>query len=183
MSALLIPVRPQHVEVVSTNTLEGLSREFRFMIEEAEHRVRAAGLLIERFETKRTLQRCQSLYGKGRSQEICVAHDVPPEYAWPECPDGIVTNAVSNVQTWHGAFLAVDWIHPKLRWNAPPEYWRAVSRIIIPVGFTWGGTWPNLPDVPHYQHEKLPVGPRLADKADIRAGRFSVICARYGIAA
>ncbi len=173
--------KPRRIEVPAQSALDGVPVEFREMVEEAERRCWAAGTPVLRFETKRTLERCQFLYGKGRAVALCRAAGVPEPYAWPECPDGIVTNATSNVQTWHGAFLAVDWIHPKLRWDAPPSYWTSVAAIIKPVGFVWGGDWEHFPDRPHYQHAALPVGPRLADKADIRAGTREAICARYGI--
>jgi hypothetical protein len=174
-------VKPRRIEVPAQSGLDLLPREFREMVVEAERRCWAASLPVLRFETARTLARCQFLYGKGRTAEQLRAKGVPEMYAWPDCPDGIVTNATSNAKSWHGAYLAVDWIHPKLRWSAPRTWWRSVAAIIKPVGFTWGGDWVNLPDAPHYQHRALPSGPRLVDQQDIAATRQASIYLRYSI--
>jgi hypothetical protein len=170
------------IEVTASRAVDAMPREIREMIAEAERRCVAAEHPVLRFETVRSLARSQFLFGKARTVAQCEAAGVPTQYAWPTCPDGIVTKAPNNRSSWHGALCAIDWIHPTLRWGAPAKWWKDTADLIRPCGFTWGGAWLTMPDVPHYQHAALPSGPRLADKQDIANNNLPALWRRYLIA-
>jgi peptidoglycan L-alanyl-D-glutamate endopeptidase CwlK len=132
---------------------------------EAEAACRAAGLPVLRFETFRSRARQEWLYAQGR--------EVKP-------PERIVTKASSAVRSQHGYGLAVDFIHPRLHWGAPEQWWRDVAAIVVPCGLAWGGDWPTLPDLPHYQWARCPIAPRAVDRADYELGDLAAVWARYG---
>ncbi|WKW11811.1 M15 family metallopeptidase [Pseudogemmatithrix spongiicola] len=131
----------------------------------AEAACRESGLLVLRFETSRSRARQEWLYAQGR--------EVRP-------PERIVTKASSALRSWHGYGLAVDFIHPKLHWGAPEQWWQDVAAIVTPHGLAWGGDWPTLPDVPHYQWARCSIAPRVADRTDYARGDLAAVWARYG---
>lgn len=147
--------------------LDRLAPEMRALVEAAELACRDAGLPVLRFETFRSDARQAWLYAQGR--------EVKP-------PAHIVTKAKSAAASWHGFGLAVDFIHPTKFWNAPRQWWHDVAAIIAPLGFTWGGEWKTLPDVPHYQWRGCPLSPRAIDREDHAAGTIAAVWARYGAA-
>jgi peptidoglycan L-alanyl-D-glutamate endopeptidase CwlK len=65
-------------------------------------------------------------------------------------PDTPVTNASSNLYSWHGFGLAVDVISRKHDWNRPYEWFAAVADCFREQGCRWGGEW-KKPDLPHFQ--------------------------------
>jgi peptidoglycan L-alanyl-D-glutamate endopeptidase CwlK len=67
-------------------------------------------------------------------------------------PSRPVTNAPTNLYSWHGYALAVDVISEAHLW-APPEgdlWFRKVADIFKQYDCRWGGDWKN-PDLPHFQ--------------------------------
>ena len=107
----------------------------------------------------RTEEEQQKLYAKGRT--------VPN-------PDGIVTNAKSAYDSWHGFGLAFDWVFkdPKgnWTWNGMPgvfknemtglwkwnheldNKWHELGKVGAMFGLEWGGYWEKFrPDFPHFQ--------------------------------
>lgn len=146
-------------------SLDRLAPGMRALVEAAERACRDADLPVLRFETFRSDARQSWLFAQGR--------EVRP-------PDRIVTKAASAAASWHGFGLAVDFIHPTRFWNAPRAWWRAVAAIVAPLGFTWGGEWKTLPDVPHYQWRGCPISPRAVDRTSHAAGALDAVWARYG---
>lgn len=65
-------------------------------------------------------------------------------------PPSAVTNAMSNLYSWHGYGLAVDVIHRMKEWDAGDEWFHRVAEIFKRNGCKWGGDWRN-PDLPHFQ--------------------------------
>jgi len=65
-------------------------------------------------------------------------------------PGTPVTNARSNLYSWHGYGLAVDVIHETKGWDAGDEWFRQVARIFKRHRCKWGGDW-TKPDPPHLQ--------------------------------
>ena len=62
-----------------------------------------------------------------------------------------VTNASSNLYSWHGYGLAVDVIHATQGWSPERHGWfNAVAEIFKRHGCKWGGDWTS-PDPPHMQ--------------------------------
>ncbi len=133
-------------------------------IEAAEAACRAARLPVLRFETFRSRARQEWLYAQGRA--------VTP-------PNKVVTNASSAVRSWHAYGLAVDFIHPRLHWDAGRPWWEDIAALITPHGLAWGGDWVTLPDVPHFQWAGCPIAPRAVDRADYERGQLDAVWRRY----
>jgi len=73
-------------------------------------------------------------------------------------PDAPVTNAKSNLYSWHGYGLAVDVIHAKLEWSASEDWFSSVAVVFRKFGCKWGGDWTS-PDLPHFQWGKCKPSP------------------------
>lgn len=75
-------------------------------------------------------------------------------------PDRPVTNAPSNLHSWHGFGLAVDVVHAQKFWSPPggDAWFRQVGEIFKKHGCTWGGDW-RMADLPHFQWGRCPAGP------------------------
>ena len=65
-------------------------------------------------------------------------------------PQSPVTNAMSNLYSWHGYGLAVDVIHRTKEWGAGDAWFRKVADVFKRNGCKWGGDW-RSPDLPHFQ--------------------------------
>ena len=61
-----------------------------------------------------------------------------------------VTNAQSNVFSWHGYGLAVDVIHRTKEWSVPEAWFEQVAVVFKKHGCKWGGDW-KARDLPHFQ--------------------------------
>lgn len=87
------------------------------------------------YETYRSAELQSIYYARGRT--------VRP----PTTP---VTNAMSNLYSWHGYGLAVDVIHAQKEWDAGRDWFERVAAIFKAHGCKWGGDW-TKPDLPHMQ--------------------------------
>jgi peptidoglycan L-alanyl-D-glutamate endopeptidase CwlK len=96
------------------------------------------------YETYRSNELQQAYYARGR--------DNPPP------PAQTVTNARTNLYSWHGYGLAVDVIHTRLGWDAGDKWFRDVAEIFKKHGCKWGGDW-TKPDTPHFQWGKCKPSP------------------------
>lgn len=94
-------------------------------------------------EAVRTFERQSFLYGFGRE--------------WDD-GRGIVTNAASNLTSWHGYGLAVDIIHVEKGWDAGDKWFRLLGDTYKAHGCKWGGDW-HHPDLPHGQWGKCKDSP------------------------
>jgi peptidoglycan L-alanyl-D-glutamate endopeptidase CwlK len=65
-------------------------------------------------------------------------------------PLGKVTNARSNLYSWHGYGLAVDVISRRYGWDRSEEWFRKVAGYFAQCGCKWGGDW-KMKDLPHFQ--------------------------------
>jgi peptidoglycan L-alanyl-D-glutamate endopeptidase CwlK len=65
-------------------------------------------------------------------------------------PDAAVTNAKSNLYSWHGYGLAVDVISKSQGWNRPESWFAQVAECFRAAGCRWGGEW-KMKDLPHFQ--------------------------------
>ena len=75
-------------------------------------------------------------------------------------PYKTVTNAPTNLHSWHGFGLAVDVVHRTKYWS-PPEgdvWFQKVAAIFKKHGCTWGGDW-RMADLPHFQWDRCSPGP------------------------
>jgi len=123
--------------------------------------------LTRLFETFRTNKRQQHIYGFGRDYDD---------------GRGIVTKAYDASWSWHGYGLAIDIIHPTLRWNAPQDWWEQLAKDFEFAGLRAGRRFKRMPDSPHAQwllKGLCPVSPTAQDRADHRAGRIAEVWKRY----
>jgi hypothetical protein len=71
-----------------------------------------------------------------------------------------VTNAPTNMHSWHGFGLAVDVIHQDKFWSPPegPVWFQKVAAIFKRHGCNWGGDWTQA-DLPHFQWGRCAASP------------------------
>ena len=118
-----------------TRDLAYLAPLFGLAVQAAAAECRAKGLSAMVYETYRSNELQAVYYTRGRI--------VKP----PPTP---VTNAMSNLYSWHGYGLAVDVIHQEKEWNVSPRWFADVADIFKRHGCKWGGDW-TTKDLPHFQ--------------------------------
>jgi len=122
-------------KVKVTRDLGELAPRFREAVEGAIARCNAAGLDAIVYETFRSPELQAAYYARGRTE-------VPPH--------ATVTNAQSNLFSWHGYGLAVDVISRKHGWGQPEDWFAKVAEHFRAAGCRWGGEW-RMKDLPHFQ--------------------------------
>lgn len=132
-------MRPPPPEVPSDRSTGSLAPKFR----DAVNAILADMGDAKISEGLRTFERQSYLYGFGR------------EY---DDGRGIVTNASSNLTSWHGYGLAVDIVHATLEWDAGDKWFRLLGDTAKAHGCSWGGDWFH-PDLPHVQFGTLKDSP------------------------
>jgi peptidoglycan L-alanyl-D-glutamate endopeptidase CwlK len=115
--------------------LDALAPKFAAAVREALARCTADGLHAIVYEANRSAELQALYYERGRSV-------VPPSYT--------VTNARSNLFSWHGYGLAVDVIHEAKGWDAAASWFAQVADHFRAAGCRWGGEW-KFKDLPHFQ--------------------------------
>ena len=137
-----------------TDDLQYLAPAFRAAVERAIAECNAPpnNLNADVYETFRSNELQQVYYQRGRS--------VKP----PETP---VTNASTNLYSWHGYGLAVDVIHKTKGWGAGDAWYRQVADVFKKHGCKWGGDWTS-PDKPHFQWGKCKPSPSAIARELIR---------------
>jgi peptidoglycan L-alanyl-D-glutamate endopeptidase CwlK len=120
-----------------TNKLDYLAPRFRAAVEAAIAECNSPPNSLDAMviETYRTNDLQALYYQRGRT--------VKP-------PDRPVTNAFTNLSSWHGYGLAVDVIHKTQRWNVDEKWFRDVAAIFKKHDCKWGGDWKSA-DPPHFQ--------------------------------
>lgn len=132
-------------ELMVNRDLERLAPEFARAVGKAIAACRAANLDAMVYEGMRS-QALQAMYfQRGRT--------VKP-------PSRPVTNAPTNMHSWHGFGLAVDVVHRTKFWSPPggERWFEDVGAIFKQHGCTWGGDW-TMADLPHFQWGRCPAGP------------------------
>ncbi|HEY2709891.1 MAG TPA: M15 family metallopeptidase [Caulobacteraceae bacterium] len=116
------------------------------------------------FEGMRTQARQAFLYAQGRTK-----------------PGPKVTNAPTNVTSWHGFGLAVDVVHATKFWEPfgkdqkKNEQWFAdVAAVFKATRCNWGGDWTH-PDTPHMQWGKCPASPTDQIRATLKSGGLPAV--------
>lgn len=132
-------MRPPPPEVPCDRSVATLAPKFRAAVEAILAQLGDAKIA----EATRTFQRQSFLYGFGRDYDD---------------GRGIVTNAASNLTSWHGYGLAVDIIHATREWDVPDAWFRLLGDVAKAHGCDWGGDW-HHPDRPHIQWGTLRDSP------------------------
>ena len=130
-------------EPTVTNTLETLAPKFKKAVEDAIEECNDAGLDAIVFETYRSKVLQELYYARGRTV-------IPPKNK--------VTNASSNIYSWHGFYLACDVISKSKEWKRPESWFKQVADIFKSHGCKWGGDWKSK-DLPHMQWGKCKPSP------------------------
>ena len=133
---------------------ELLAPLFRLAVNAAIAECNANGLDAVVYETYRSNELQAIYYMRGRT--------VRP-------PQETVTNAMSNLYSWHGYGLAVDVIHRTKEWSAGDAWFRHVAEIFKRHGCKWGGDWRN-PDLPHFQWGLCRASPSDRARELLRTG-------------
>jgi peptidoglycan L-alanyl-D-glutamate endopeptidase CwlK len=118
-----------------TGDMTLLAPAFRAAVEHSIAECIAKGLDAIVYETYRSNELQALYYTRGRT--------VRP-------PSQPVTNAMSNLYSWHGYGLAVDVIHRKKEWDAGDAWFEQVAVVFERNGCKWGGHWRSR-DLPHFQ--------------------------------
>lgn len=84
-------------------------------------------------------------------------------------PNSTVTNAISNLYSWHGYGLAVDVIHRTKQWGPGDAWFQKVAEIFKKHGCKWGGDWKQK-DLPHFQWGLCKPSPSDAARELMRTG-------------
>jgi hypothetical protein len=146
-------------ESLVSRELDLLAPKFRAAVEAAIRECQAAGLDAYVYEAYRSQQLQAMYYARGRTV-------IPPTRP--------VTNAHSNLYSWHGYGLAVDVISRSRGWSVPYSWYAQVAEIFIRHGCKWGGHWKNV-DLPHFQWGKCKPSPsELAREIIAREGVVGV---------
>jgi peptidoglycan L-alanyl-D-glutamate endopeptidase CwlK len=118
-----------------TRDLDELAPMFREAVERAIAACKEAGLDAMVYETFRSPELQAAYFARGRTE-------IPPH--------ATVTNAQSNLASWHGYGLAVDVISRKNGWDQPEDWFSRVAEHFRAAGCRWGGEW-KMKDLPHFQ--------------------------------
>ena len=152
---------PSAAKVVSD--LSFLAPRFAAAVKLAVAECAALGLEAVVYETYRTDALAKVYYAKGRTT-----------------PGKIVTRAQDNVHSHHGFGVGVDVIHARLRWDAPPDWWRKMAAVFKRHSCKWGGDWRSFQDLPHFYWDQFPDSPSDADRRLLAESGLIAIWEKYG---
>lgn len=142
-----------------------LAPAFRFAVEKAVSAcVVKHGLDVYVYEAYRSQELQEIYYARGRT--------VKPPYQ-------PVTNARSNLHSWHGFGLAVDVISRSKKWDAGADWFAAVAAVFKKHGCDWGGDWRQV-DLPHMQWGTLRASPSERARELLRTGGFEAVWKEVG---
>jgi peptidoglycan L-alanyl-D-glutamate endopeptidase CwlK len=133
-----------------------LAPRFRDAVQNALAACNARGLDAMVYETYRTQELQAAYYARGRTI-------IPPIET--------VTNAPSNLYSWHGFGLAVDVISASKGWSVDGRWFEEAARCFRAHGCRWGGEW-KQPDLPHFQWGVCKPSP--SDQARVMLARGGV---------
>jgi peptidoglycan L-alanyl-D-glutamate endopeptidase CwlK len=89
-------------------------------------------------------------------------------------PLATVTNASSNLFSWHGFGLAVDVISRRHGWNRPESWFVDVALSFKKFGCKWGGDW-KMKDLPHFQWGLCKPGPSDRAREILRSENMTAV--------
>lgn len=147
-----------------TQTLDVLAPKFRDAVSKAIAECEAKGLDAMVYETYRSQELQSAYYARGRTE-------IPPH--------GTVTNAASNLYSWHGYGLAVDVISKSAGWDKPESWFEEVAEIFRAAGCRWGGEW-KMKDLPHFQWSACKPSPSDHARELIAGGGFHAVWEAVG---
>ncbi|MEO8561805.1 MAG: M15 family metallopeptidase [bacterium] len=153
-------------EVAVEHGLAVLAPRFREAVEQAIALAHARDLNARVYESYRSAELQTVYYARGRTV-------IPPS--------GIVTNARSNLSSWHGFGLAVDVVHATKGWDVSDEWFARLAQCFRETGCRWGGEW-KMKDLPHFQWGLCKPSPSDRARALFSAGGMPAVWAAVGAA-
>jgi D-alanyl-D-alanine dipeptidase len=128
-----------------SNDLRLLAPKFEQAVVAALAACQAEGLDAIVYEAQRSQELQALYYARGRTI-------IPPHHT--------VTNAPTNLLSWHGYGLAVDVVHRSRFWKPQGgEAWfRRVADVFKQHDCSWGGDWTHA-DTPHFQWHRCKPSP------------------------
>ncbi len=142
-----------------THDLATLAPKFAAAVTEAIAACKTAGLDAMVYEAYRSPELQELYYTRGRSV-------VPPR--------DTVTNARSNLYSWHGYGLAVDVIDRTREWDVPEQWFADVAVHFRAAGCRWGGEW-KFKDLPHFQWGLCRPSPSDNARSILAAGGVAAV--------
>ncbi|HEY4132099.1 MAG TPA: M15 family metallopeptidase, partial [Gemmatimonadaceae bacterium] len=112
-----------------------------------------------------------------RSPELQAAYYARGRTVTP--PNQTVTNAQSNLFSWHGFGLAVDVIHEEKEWDVPESWFADVADCFRAAGCRWGGEW-KMKDLPHFQWGLCKPSPSSEARTLIASGGMEAVWKAVG---
>jgi hypothetical protein len=159
-----LPKPPAEVPVQSGTG--GLAPKVQEAVERVLSRMRAEGFNPRLFETLRTAERQDFLFGFGRRYDD---------------GRGIVTKVQSHLHGWHGYGLAVDIVeNDATPWTAPQAFWNALGRHAMANGLRRDITVNGNLDLPHCQWSGAPISPTALDVALAQEQGIEAVQRKYG---
>lgn len=141
-----------------------LAPAFRAAVDEAIAECGRRGLDAMVFEGYRSAELQALYYARGRTV-------IPPTRP--------VTNARSNLFSWHGYGLAVDVISRANLWAAGEPWFRQVAECFAAQGCRWGGEW-VMRDLPHFQWGRCKPSPSPLARELLRVDGVEGVWTRVG---
>ena len=145
-------------------TLDVLAPKFRDAVTKAIADCNANGLDAVVYESYRSQELQANYYARGRTI-------VPP--------DTTVTNAQSNLFSWHGYGLAVDVISRSNEWDKPESWFASVAEYFRAAGCRWGGEW-KMKDLPHFQWAACKPSPSDTARSLLASGGMRAVWEAVG---
>jgi len=143
-----------------------LAPKFAQAVTDAIAECQANGLDAVVYEAYRSEQLQELYYRRGRTV-------VPPTYT--------VTNAPTNLFSWHGYGLAVDVISRAKEWSPGDQWFTDVADVFRKHGCRWGGEWKS-PDLPHFQWGLCKPSPSDRARELIASGGLGAVWEAVGAA-
>jgi len=144
--------------------LTKLAPRFRVAVERALYDCHADGLDVWVYEGLRSPELQAAYYRRGRTE-------IPPHKP--------VTNAKSNLYSWHGFGLAVDVISQSRHWYETPQWFARVAEHFKRHGCKWGGDW-KMRDLPHMQWGRCKASPSDRARVLFAEGGFKRVWEEVG---
>jgi hypothetical protein len=132
-----------NANLVPNRNLAALAPKFHAAVDRAIAACNADGLDAFVFEGYRSRELQEAYYARGR---------------WVIPPHHTVTNARSNLYSWHGYGLAVDVISRAKAWSVEESWFERVAAHFKAEGCKWGGDW-KMRDLPHFQWGRCKPSP------------------------
>ena len=149
---------------VVNHDLGVLAPKFQDAVQRALADCEERNLDVKAYETLRSQELQAIYYARGRTV-------IPPHYT--------VTNASSNLYSWHGYGLAVDVISQSREWDVPDSWFQAVAESFAKFGCRWGGEW-KMRDLPHFQWGRCKPSPSDLARQLILSGGVAAVWQAVG---